>query len=420
MTVETITGKRTQCPLCEKKAKRVSIVTLAALLEDDLAREFGGGDHSCCGSNWDDRETGGSPPSGDTGWRFCESQDCNVVYFSEEGDTTFTKSQLKVPVGIKEKTGERPLCYCFGHSVASIKEELRTKGRSDALEDIRAKMKDPGCRCETENPSGACCLGSVSKGLKIAQDELGIDDLELRPAASRAKPPSNRGELIAGAGTLISAILASACCWLPLVLLAVGVSGAGIASALEAYRPLFIVVTFGFLGAAFYFTYRPKKAAGGGHACCASKATESEDCCAPATKGRFNMMTLNKGMLWVVTVLAVTFLLFPSYVGALLGGGDGKTVTNNMNQAVFQIEGMTCEGCASIAEKAIRDIPGVLAVQVTYAKKEAVVGTEICCPVPTDQVLAALKQAGYTGIPQNVESGSLDESSAQTRESTDN
>lgn len=42
---------------------------------------------------------------------------------------------------------------------------------------------------------------------------------------------------------------ASSCCWLPLVLLAAGVTGAGIAAALEAYRPLFVVVTFGFLAA---------------------------------------------------------------------------------------------------------------------------------------------------------------------------
>ena len=64
-------------------------------------------------------------------------------------------------------------------------------------------------------------------------------------------------------GTVVSAIMASSCCWLPVLLLAVGVSGAGIASALEAYRPLFMVVTIGFLAMAFYFTYRPKHAAPG-------------------------------------------------------------------------------------------------------------------------------------------------------------
>jgi len=99
---------------------------------------------------------------------FCDAKDCDVVYFTTDGQT-FTKSQLKVEVGVKEAAGERPLCYCFGHSVATIKEELRMKGRSDALEDIRQKMKDPGCACEVKNPSGSCCLGTVSRGIETAK-----------------------------------------------------------------------------------------------------------------------------------------------------------------------------------------------------------------------------------------------------------
>lgn len=207
----------------------------------------------------------------------------------------------------------------------------------------------------------------------------------------------SRGELIAKVGTVISAVMASACCWLPLVLLAVGVSGAGIASAWEVYRPLFIVVTFEFLGAAFYFTYRPKKAAGGGHACCGSETAEASVCFAPTTKRRFNMMMLNKAMLWVMTVLAVAFLFFPSYVGALVGTGNENVVTSDMNRAAFTIEGMTCEGCAAIAEQAIHNVPGVLAVKVDYQSKRAVVGTDACCPVPSEEILAALKKVGYRG-----------------------
>lgn len=393
MTPQTTTEKRTQCPSCGKKAKRVSPVTLRALLQQEYAQGIAGAEYSCCESNGG----GCKPITGDTGWRFCDSPDCDVVYFSEEGHTKFTKSQLKVAVGVKEKAGERPLCYCFGHSVASIKDELRTKGRSDALEDIRAKMKDPGCRCETENPSGACCLGSVTKGIQIAQEELGMDESSVTPA----KPPGSstgRGETIAKLGTLASAIMASACCWLPLVLLAVGVSGAGIAATLEAYRPLFMVVTFGFLGAAFYFTYRPKKvAAAAGHGCCDTEPAEAEGCCAPTGKRRFNMLALNKLMLWGVTVLAVAFLFFPSYVGALLGSSDGNTVTTNMNQAVLKVEGMTCEGCAATVAQAIRGVPGVLAVEVSYEKQQAVVGTEICCSIPQEKILAALGKVGYSG-----------------------
>ncbi|HUY90101.1 MAG TPA: mercuric transporter MerT family protein [Pirellulales bacterium] len=377
---------------------------LRALLKEEFAERFTEDGRACGGTSGE----GCKPIVADTAWRFCDSPDCDVVYFSEDNDAVFTKSQLKVSVGIKETTGERPLCYCFGHSVASIKNELRTRGHSGALDDIRVKMKDPGCRCESENPSGSCCLGSVAKGIQIAQEELEMSGIDVKAQATLeessipAKPRTTRGEKIAKIGTVLSAIMASACCWLPLVLLAVGVSGAGIAATLEAYRPLFIVLTFGFLAAAFYFTYRPKKAAAvAGHGCCATEPAEGEDCCAPTGKRRFTMLTLNKAMLWVVTVLAVAFLGFPSYVGALFGtgtrtGAAASDYLDVMNRAVFQVDGMTCEGCAATVAQAIRQVPGVAAVEVDYEKRQAIVGAG-CCAVPKDRILAALKKAGYSG-----------------------
>lgn len=124
-TIETKTAQRVECPSCGQKAKRLSAVTLGALLKHEFAGPFAVNGHSCCDSSG----VGCKPVSDDTGWRFCNSQECEVVYFSEEGDMKFTKAQLKVPVGVKEATGERPLCYCFGDSVASMKDKLRTKGR---------------------------------------------------------------------------------------------------------------------------------------------------------------------------------------------------------------------------------------------------------------------------------------------------
>ncbi|WP_286765228.1 MULTISPECIES: mercuric transporter MerT family protein [Rhodopirellula] len=369
----------------------MSTSTIGVLLDDDLAEQFTAGSRSCCATE----EEGCTSIKEDTGWRFCPSQDCDVVYFTEEGDTQFTKPQLKVSVGVKESSGERPLCYCFGHSVGSIKEELRMKGHSDALDDIRAKMKDPGCHCETSNPSGSCCLGSVTKGIRIAQEELGLNAPKTTTASTTA---SSTGERVAKIGTIVSAIMASACCWLPLLLLAIGVSGAGIAATLETYRPLFMVVTFGFIGAAFYFAYRPKKGtAETGKDCCPTESTVAEDCCAPTGKRLFNMMSMNKVMLWGVTMLAIAFLFFPSYVGVFLGTADDAVVSENMNQAVFRIEGMTCEGCSIILAEAIKTAPRVLAVHVDYEAGEALVGTEICCPVPEEEILLAIEQAGFNG-----------------------
>ncbi|MBS1985890.1 MAG: cation transporter [Bdellovibrionales bacterium] len=400
MTVE----KRLLCPSCGKKGKRVSATTVRTLLKDEYASEPTVGPLASCEPTGNG-STGCPPLTGDTGWRFCDSPDCDVVYFAEDSKTIFTRIQLRVSVGVKEKTGERPLCYCFGHTVASIKKTILTTGRSDALEDIRAKMKDPGCRCETENPSGSCCLGSVAKGIKIAQEELDMNDSNVTPA-SPAKSATGRGEMIAKIGTVVSAIMASACCWLPLVLLAVGVSGAGagagIVSTLEAYRPLFMVVTFGFLGAAFYITYRPMKAvAEGGHGCCVPEATSGEACCAPAPKVRFSIMAFNKVMLWVVTVLAVSFLFFPKYVGFYLASqaGDNETTATSplVSKTTIAIEGLTSEACSVALQKAIKGVPGVLGARVDFQKGQAVVSTEACCPLPKDRILKAIEGAGFTG-----------------------
>jgi hypothetical protein len=111
-----------------------------------------------------------------------------------------------------------------------------------------------------------------------------------------------------------------------------GFSGASMTRALEAYRPAFMLVTFGFLGLAFFLTYRPRRAAAGG----------VEDCCTPGPSRRWNMMTVNKIMLWVVTVLAVVFLFFPQYVTGLMGSSG--EITASMQRTVIAIEGMTCPG----------------------------------------------------------------------------
>ncbi len=357
-TMMTATG--TECPTCGKKGKAVKPVTLRALLKDEFVGQVV-----------------------DADYRFCEAKGCDVVYYGN--GQTFTKWQLKVAVGVKETTGERPVCYCFGHSVATIAEELRTKGKSSALADIRRKMKNPGCACEVKNPSGSCCLGTVAKGIETAKAEL-------HPTT----PSGNKAETISKVGTVLSAIMASSCCWLPLLLLAFGVSGAGIAGVLESYRPLLNTVTLGFLAAAFYFTYRPRISQSSDRNCCAAV----QDCCAvfnEGTKRRFSMMTTNKVMLWAVTLLAVAFLFFPKYMSIFLAGGSGEPATNDTLVRVtsFTVNGMTCEGCSALVEKVIKDVPGVLSVKVDYDRKRAVVGSEACCPAPTDAILDALQRAGY-------------------------
>lgn len=359
------TVPETLCPVSKTKGKPVKRVTLAALLKDEFVAEVG-----------------------DQPYRFCDAKGCDVVYFTD--GLTFGKSQLRVSLGVKESSGERPLCYCFGHSVATIKDELRIKGKSEALDDIRRKIKDPGCRCEVTNPSGTCCLGDVGRGIEVAESEI-----------QQGEPPTGRLGAITRLGAVLAAMLASSCCWLPLALLAFGVSGAGVAGAMEAYRPAFIALTCGFLAAAFYLTYRPRKAVPSAESGCGP----SHDCCVTEGQGRLRNSTplaASKVMLWAATTFAIAFMCFPKYVGTLAswrGTSDvsGRADTTATTTTVFAVEGMNCAGCSVSVAAAVKGVPGVLDAQVDYAKKRATVKTEACCPLRSEAVLRTLKEAGYGG-----------------------
>jgi len=99
------------------------------------------------------------------------------------------------------------------------------------------------------------------------------------------------------AGSVVSGILASACCLGPLVLSLLGVSGAAFAQRFEPLRPYLLVLTYGLLGGGFYMTYRPGKAGcAPGEACEMPRASR-----------------VGKVMLWVATVIVLLATLFPVY-----------------------------------------------------------------------------------------------------------
>lgn len=130
---------------------------------------------------------------------------------------------------------------------------------------------------------------------------------------------TRKAQTIAKAGALISAILASACCRLPLLLIAFGVSGGALAARFEAVRPVLLPVTFALLGMAFFFTYRKPRVAA------ATASDGGESCgCPPEVRRGFTIKRMNRLMLWVVTVFVLAFAFFPNYVGFLLSGGGPK------------------------------------------------------------------------------------------------
>ena len=104
---------------------------------------------------------------------------------------------------------------------------------------------------------------------------------------------NGNGFLVAG---ILSAIGASVCCVGPLVLLALGVSGAWISSltALERYRPTFIGLTLLFLAGAFHRLYLARRL-----------CTSGSVCVNPSTLKRQRLV------FWIVTILVLGLVAVP-------------------------------------------------------------------------------------------------------------
>lgn len=98
------------------------------------------------------------------------------------------------------------------------------------------------------------------------------------------------------AGGVLAAIVASLCCVGPLVLLALGVSGAWIANltALEPYRPIFIGIMLVFLGLAFRSLYLVPRA-----------CTPGTPCADPRT------LRNQRIVFWVVSALLAILIAVP-------------------------------------------------------------------------------------------------------------
>ena len=106
-----------------------------------------------------------------------------------------------------------------------------------------------------------------------------------------------RKERVAAAGSVMSGILASACCIGPVVFAMAGISGAAMAQKLDPLRPYLLVLTFGLLASAFYFTYGPSQVACGPDGACEMPGANR----------------LGKVMLWIAAGVVILATAFPSY-----------------------------------------------------------------------------------------------------------
>ncbi len=109
---------------------------------------------------------------------------------------------------------------------------------------------------------------------------------------------NKKGGSLFAAGGIVGAILASSCCIVPLILITFGVSGAWIGNlrALEPYKPIFILITLGFLAAGFWHVYFKKQ-----------KPCDDDSYCAKPASSRLTKIALWIGSFIVLLALTINY-----------------------------------------------------------------------------------------------------------------
>ncbi|MEZ4651979.1 MAG: mercuric transporter MerT family protein [Candidatus Eisenbacteria bacterium] len=373
-----MTPERQSCPSCDGAGKPVKPITIESLVVDAARARV--------------RRT--------DGFRFCAEPSCAIAYFHPATGTQIAKSEVRIRIGQKATESPRPVCYCFEHTVEEIEAEVLATGTSKIADEITEKCRQGLDRCEETNPQGSCCLGNVRRAMKQKPGGQRLTVLATTGepesccvvgSAERTDTPPGRPRntgLWATTGAIVSAILSSACCWLPLLLIAFGASAAGVAGFFEVYRPHLLGATGLLLASGFYLVHFRKEKCGPGEACAVPNP---------------RLRRFNKIMLWVATVVVFTFALFPNYVGYLLGNGDPHTLAASPDSGkgrVFQIEGMTCEACAVTLREHLGQVPGVARAAVSFEGKTATAFFAEGQNVPTEAaLLEAIQEAGYSGTP---------------------
>ncbi len=194
----------------------------------------------------------------------------------------------------------------------------------------------------------------------------------------------------ASTGSVFAAVVASACCWLPLLLVAFGFSAGSLGAIFETTRPYFLGVAAILLTTGFYFAYFRKEKCEPGSACDAPRP---------------RLRRANKIVLWIATVGVVALAMFPAYVGVLLPS-PVKATHSNVSQELyvlrFDVRGMSCEGCSVTLRNALLKVDEVVDAAVDYEHAAATVTASDNSSGMVDALVAAIGRAGYEGHPAKM------------------
>ena len=191
-----------------------------------------------------------------------------------------------------------------------------------------------------------------------------------------------RHDRVASVGAVVSAALASMCCILPfgLAALGLGLSGAVVAAFFEPLRPYFLVLAALLLGLGFYLSSRTP--------------SETEAC----STGTSSVSRASRPTLLAAALATAALAMFPSIVGSASGDGDTLALETRTTVIVLQLEGMTCEGCATGIRNELLDVPGVIDAAVSYERKVAEIRVREERAPEVSLLVEAVERAGFSAL----------------------
>lgn len=190
-------------------------------------------------------------------------------------------------------------------------------------------------------------------------------------------PLTDRGKAL-GLG-LLAAVLASACCLLPALLLLTGAGAlAGLVSRLEG---VFLAASAAIL-------------LGGGVLLLRKRS--GEPCC-PGSRPALSPPLL---IVLLLATFGLSYAGFQGVVPALAAAAPEVPLTARAESRVLelQIQGMTCASCTAGIESALRAKPGVEAAKVDFGSAS---GRVVYDParISARQIMEAVREAGYQALP---------------------
>src|SRR5882672_4874035 len=180
--------------------------------------------------------------------------------------------------------------------------------------------------------------------------------------------------------SLLTALSASVCCVTPLLAIMAGTSSLATSFHwIEPFRPYFISTSVLVLGFAWFQSFSAKK---------------EDDCdCEPTKKKLF---FYSRTFLWLVTIISVLFIAFPSYSKFLFQNQTGQLAQGqNKNKKVeLKVSGMTCASCEMHIESEVRKLNGVSFVKASYDKGSTTVEFDEQ-KIKADKIIATINATGY-------------------------